>query len=340
MKQRLISWMLLLSLGLSLFLCGCTPLTKFQTVYLDLFDTVTVVSGYAKSQAAFDKVAAQIHDELLEYHQDYDIYNEYPGRNNLATVNAHPGETVPVSDRILDLLRLGQAVYDQTGGAVNIAMGSVLYLWHQARESEPHVLPDEGALRDAAKHCDISDLRLEDGTVTLLDEKMRLDVGAIAKGYATEQVARGLEAQGLSGYLLSVGGNVRTVGRKPDGSGWVIGVEDPDEGGALLLTLNVEAGSVVTSGDYQRYFVVDGVRYCHIIDPQTLFPATRYSGVTIFGPDSGQADALSTALFLLPQEEGAALLPEGYGALWADPEENLTATPLFRSAVREAGLLP
>ena len=109
---------------------------------------------------------------------------------------------------------------------------------------------------------------------------------------------------------------------------------------ALLLTLNVEAGSVVTSGDYQRYFVVDGVRYCHIIDPQTLFPATRYSGVTIFGPDSGQADALSTALFLLPQEEGEGLLPEGYGALWADPEENLTATPLFRSAVREAGLLP
>ncbi len=142
-------------------------------------------------------------------------------------------------------------------------------------------------------------------TVQITDPETRLDVGAIAKGYAVEQVCR----QAPAGLLVSVGGNIRATGPKADGQPWVVGIQSPDrDGEEFLHTLELSQGSVVTSGDYQRYYTVDGVRYHHIIDPATLSPAAYWRSVTIVCADSGLADALSTALFTLPQAEGQALL--------------------------------
>lgn len=108
-----------------------------------------------------------------------------------------------------------------------------------------------------------------------------------------------------AGLLISVGGNVCATGPKPEtGQPWVVGIQNPDAPEEYLHTIYVEDFSVVTSGDYQRYFTVDGVAYHHIIDPDTLFPADYWRSVTILCPDSGLADALSTALFTLPQQEG------------------------------------
>ncbi len=249
--------------------CGGTP-TAFSTHSFDYFDTVTTVTGYAASQEEFDRVADQILERLGTYHRLYTIYHRYDGLENLCTVNelvdgAH--RTVTVDAAIIDLLTFAKEMYARTDGAVNVAMGSVLALWHDHRtvgteNPAAATLPPADQLAEAGRHTAIEHLVLDSAqrTVTLTDPATRLDVGAVAKGYAVEQVARWLETEGITGYVLNVGGNVRTVGRKPDGSDWTVGIENPEDtaGGDYLAYLHLCGEALVTSGSYQRYYLVDG----------------------------------------------------------------------------------
>lgn len=325
---------LLWLVGALLVLSGCgTGMQRYEATYWDVFDTVTTVTGYAAGQAEFDAAAREIHDALLEYHRLYNIYESYDGLRNLKTVNDQAGiGPVPVDERILSLLQFAQTAWTETGGRVNAAMGSVLALWHNAREQaledpDRAALPDRSALEEAALHTDLSalELDLEAGTAFLTDPDMALDVGALAKGYAAEQVA----AAAPDHFLISVGGNVCATGPKPDGTPWTVAVENPD-GGDFLKLLYTENRSVVTSGDYQRYFELDGVRYHHIIDPDTLEPAAYWRSVTVVAESSAAADCLSTALFTLPQAEGQRLLDQwGAEALWIGRDGAQVMSPGF-----------
>ena len=325
---------LLWLIGALLLLSGCgTGMQRYEATYWDVFDTVTTVTGYAAGQAEFDAAAREIHDALLEYHRLYNIYESYDGLRNLKTVNDQAGiGPVPVDERILSLLQFAQTAWTETGSRVNAAMGSVLALWHDAREQaledpDRAALPDRSALEEAALHTDLSalELDLEAGTAFLTDPDMALDVGALAKGYAVEQVA----AAAPDHFLISVGGNVCATGPKPDGTPWTVAVENPD-GGDFLKLLYAEDRSVVTSGDYQRYFELDGVRYHHIIHPDTLEPAAYWPSVTVVAESSAAADCLSTALFTLPQAEGQRLLDQwGAEALWIGRDGAQVMSPGF-----------
>ena len=283
MKKRIVRCLLIVIMLLqSTGMVGCkTKTEKYSTYSFDYFDTVTSITGYAESQEAFDKVAEEILGELSEYHKLFTIYHRYEGLENLCTINETvDGEhrTVTVDRRIIDMLLYAREMYDKTDGTVNIAMGSVLSVWHDYRTEgidEPWSakLPPMEKLTEAAKHTDINQMVIDEAacTVTLTDPAMKLDVGAIAKGYAVEMAARSLEEKGISGYVINVGGNVRTVGVKGDGENWLVGIENPEEGSeqAYLAYLELSGESLVTSGSYQRYYVVDGERYHHIIDPET-----------------------------------------------------------------------
>ena len=332
-----------IGLILSLLLTGCAlpeqGKQQHQATFLDLFDTVTVISGMTDSEENFRQQVGQIHDVLLRYHQLFDIYNDYPGFNNLKTVNDHAGmEPVQVDGDIIRLL-LDCRNYDElTGHTVNVAMGSVLALWHEARtaglDDPAHAaLPDEEALKNAASHADWAAVEIDEeaGTVYLADPALRLDVGAVAKGWAAQRAAEATPA----GFLISVGGNVCATGPKDDsGTPWVVGITDPDGGSDYLHTLYNRDSAIVTSGDYQRYYVVDGETYHHIIDPATLYPARRYRSVTVICGDSGLADALSTALFILPRAEGEALAQNcGAEAMWVDAEGSRFYTQGFQAYI-------
>lgn len=304
----------------SLLAAGCTqPRQKrYQAEFLSLFDTVTTIVGYADSEAQFKAFAGQVREKLEEYHRLYDIYNNYDGLNNIKTINDNAGKApVAVDRRIIDLLKFAKDAYSATGGKVNVAMGSVLRLWHDYREAglddpEHAELPPASLLEAAAGHADINNVVIDDAasTVFLCDPQMLLDVGAVAKGYAVEQVARYFEDRGVSSLLLSVGGNVRAVGKKAaedpaKDKRWSIGIQNPDKSGdrTELMQVLIDGLSVVSSGIYERYYTVDGVQYHHIIDPETLMPSAYYAQVTILCRDSGLGDALSTAVFNMPPEE-------------------------------------
>lgn len=296
-------------------LAGCAPRTAQQSVtWLDLFDTVTTVTAFADDADVFYEKTQALYETLLHYHRLFDIYSDYDGLNNLKTVNDAAGKSpVAVDEAIIALLKDCVNFYKLTDGRVNAAMGSVLSLWHEARETGE--LPSEQALSEAALHTDITKLVIDEekGTVYLADAAMRLDVGAIAKGWAAQKIAEAAP----KGYLLSIGGNVCATGPKQTGAPWVVGIQDPNGGESYLQTVALERGSAVTSGDYQRFFEVDGRRYHHIIDPDTLQPSQYWRSVTVLCEDSALADALSTALFVLPLERGKSLLLKtGAEAMW------------------------
>ena len=334
---------LALFLILSLLLTGCAGAgeepKQYSATFLTVFDTVTTIVGRDTSEAAFTEKAQAVHDVLLRYHQLFDIYNEYEGLNNLKTINDHPGEAVEVDQAVIDLLLDCRRYCELTVGRVNAAMGSVLYLWHEAREDGLNdfanaCLPDEAALREAAAHTSWDSVVIDEAnrTVTLTDPALRLDVGAIAKGWAVQRAVENTP----EGLLISVGGNVCATGPKDSsGTPWVVGVQDPDGGENYLHTLYLTRGSMVTSGDYQRAYLVDGEIYHHIIDPDTLYPGRLWRAVTVVCPDSGLADALSTALFLLPRDAGQKLLTQcGSYAMWVGADGEIYYSEGFKDLIR------
>ena len=305
-------------------------LVRYRANAFSYFDTVSVVEGYAKSEEDFDKVTQQVFAALEEYHKLFDIYNSYEGINNLRKINKlYDGEhkVVTVDKKVIDMLLYAKKMYNVTGGEMNIAMGSVLSIWHDYRaEADDNYgfgkLPPMDELEEAAKHTNINDLIIdeENCTVYIADPQMKLDVGAIAKGYAVEMVAQMLEKQGITGYVINVGGNIRTVGVKGNGDKWLAGIEAPsdDFDEPYLAYIGLAGETIVTSGSYQRYYIVDGKPYHHIIDKDTLMPAKGFLSVSVICQNSADGDGLSTALFCMSLEDGMALVEslEGVEAHW------------------------
>lgn len=331
------------AIGFPVFLTGCPivaqkkePLGK---TYYTFFDTVSTITSYAgDEEAVFEENAAAAETLLEDYHRRLDIYHEYSGMNNLCTVNKNAGgEPVAVDRETMDFLVYAKDLCRETGGQVNIMFGAVLKPWHDCREraeNDPShaAIPELDVLEAAKAHTGLDLLELDEDalTVRITDPDARLDVGAIGKGYATEMAARLLEERGAESYVLNVGGNVRIIGHKPDGSGWNTGIKDPfDHQNSYAMYLELADTSCVTSGIYERFYTVDGVRYHHIIDPDTLMPARYFSAVSVITKNSGLADALSTALFCMPQPEGQALidrLDDDIQVLWIDLDGNQTYT--------------
>lgn len=318
--------------GLLVVMTGC-PKTAIKAdpkgmVYYTFFDTVSYVYDYAgDSQAEFEQKCSAVSAVLDEYHKLFDIYYEYSGVVNLCTVNRNAGgEPLKVDEKLIDFLLYAKEIYTLTGGEMNVMMGAVLRPWHDCRTAATEnpgeaSIPEESVLLEAAKHTDIASLEIdrEASTVRISDPDARIDVGALGKGYATERAAQYLKSVNADGYVLNIGGNIRIIGTKPDGSGWLTGIKDPaDPDSSYAMKLTLANTSCVTSGVYERYFTVKGVRYHHIIDRDTLYPADYFSSISIITEDSGLADALSTALFCMSYEEGLKLVNalDGVDVLW------------------------
>lgn len=231
--KKLLAITLASVLAVSTAACSQEPaLTRYDAQFLQLFDTITSMVGYAKDKETFTAYAQELHDELEVYHQLYDIYHKCEGTNNLETINDNARiEPVVVDGKVIDILEFVKELNTRTDGYFNVAMGSVPSIWHEYRMAgidDPMTaeLSSMEALEEAGKHMNVNDVTIgkEASTVYLADVDMSLDVGAIAKGYTTEMVCRKLEEGGLTKALVSVGGNIRAIGTKDDGGKWKLGV--------------------------------------------------------------------------------------------------------------------
>ncbi|MBN2557783.1 MAG: FAD:protein FMN transferase [Clostridia bacterium] len=345
--MRLKTAILAIILVISLASCEARADQRYEAQFLQLFDTITQIIAYTGDRTEFEGQVDLIYKELEEYHKLYDIYNDYEGVANIKTINDNAGiAPVAVDPRIIGLLEFSRHVHETTGGNVNVAFGAVLRIWHEYRNAgiddpENAKLPPMELLMEASLHTDIDRMIIDEeaSTVFLADPEMSLDVGAVAKGYAVEQVALSAAKNGFSSGLISVGGNVRAVGIKPSGEYWNIGIQNPDTSSLNqnLHVVNLDGMSLVTSGNYRRYYTVNGVEYHHIIDPATLYPSVHFDSVTVLNADSGLADALSTALYIMPYEEGLALIESipGTQALWIGHDGAIQYSPSFSDYIKK-----
>ena len=354
MKKYALSLILIISLLIS----ACTGenqsvYTKYSYEFLGAFDTVIQFMGYTKGPDEFEIMVELGQGRFMELNKLYDIYNDYDGINNLKSINDNAGiKPVEVKQEIIDLLMFSKEWYNKTNGKCNIALGSVLSIWHDYRDAgienpEEADIPPLEMLQEAMKFTDIDKVLVDDdnNTVYLEDKNMRLDVGAVAKGFATEIVTNELMDKGYSSFIISSGGNVRTVGAPIDFTRkkWGIGIQDPDgnpnnQDEPSLDILYLNDLSLVTSGDYQRQYKVNGKMYHHLIDPVTLMPAEYYRAVSVVADDSGVADFMSTTIFLTPYEEGRKLAESiGIDAIWIMKDGTIYATDNAKKVMKYMG---
>lgn len=340
--KKFASVILSLALIFTLASCAAEPSGKrFSKSFFDVFDTASTIMAYDNSQSDFNAHFKAVYNEIEIYSQLFDIYKDYDGVVNLKYVNENAGKSsVEVDEKIIELLKFGKEAYEKTNGYVNICMGAVLSVWHDARENanespESAALPAMELLRERAKRTDINNLVIDDenNTVFFKDGEMSLDVGAIAKGFVAEKICDYITENNIwQSATVSIGGNLKTVGAKGSEK-FAIGVESPKAEGQYLTTVFVKDGeTVVTSGDYQRYFTVSGEKYCHIIDKDTLMPADKISSVTVITSNSANADMLSTALFVMNAEDGQMLVnnTDGVEAIWVTRDGKTIRSSGFR----------
>ena len=314
---------------------------KFTNHFFNTFDTIISLIGYAPDQETFDSAFQAVQERFTYLHCLFDKYNAYEGINNLYTVNQQAAiAPVKVAPELMEVLVYCRDMQKKYPGATNIALGSVLSIWHDYRdaaESDPEnaSVPDLQQLQEAAVHTDMDKVILdeENSTVFFEDPGLSLDIGAVAKGYAAESAAQILLKSPMTSFIINAGGNVRTGDKPLDGrNAWGVGIQDPFSSAYSndppVETLFLRDLSVVTSGINERYYEVDGVRYHHLIDPDTLFPSRHMASVTIVTEDSALADFLSTTLFMMPYEEGRALVDSlpGVEALWVMLDKTIYMT--------------
>lgn len=209
-----------------------------------------------------------------------------------------------VSEDTAALFERALTVYENTGGLFDVTVYPLMELWGFPT-GEYHV-PSEEELAGMLPFVDASRIRLS-GSEAELGKGQRADLGGIAKGYTSARVMEIYEQYGVHSGMVSLGGNVQVLNRKPDGAGWRIGIRDPAESGSIAAVLEVENRAVVTSGGYERYFEEDGNTYIHILDPRTGYPAAGdLASVTVVSADGTLADALSTALYIMGSEDALA----------------------------------
>lgn len=332
---------LLTAVIFALTFCGCAVRSD-PRIWVEYFDTVSTLTAYVDEESGiFADRCSEVDALLGDYHRLLDIYREYDGtEHNLRYVNAHAAEApVKVDERLMEVLLFGKQMHELTEGKTNIAMGSVLQLWHNCREEAARDaasarIPTASELAEAAKHTDINDLILdtESMTVYFADPQMSLDVGAIGKGFVAEKVRQLLLDSGADGYVLNLGGNLCLIGADVLPR---VAIKNPDTSSSEpSLRLRLHNTSCVTSGNYERYFTVGGERYHHIIDPDTLMPSDYFASVSIITENAAVADALSTALFSMSYEDGARIAASaGVDVVWIYEDGSVVTTEGLRQYI-------
>jgi thiamine biosynthesis lipoprotein len=307
-----------------------TPVTVRRSQYL--MGTLAEITVVAPTEVMAQHAVTAGFQEIRRLEE---LLSTWLSTSELSRVNAAAGgDFTKVSSDTFELLSRSIQISELTSGAFDITVGPSVRLW---KVTEAVRLPTPLELGLAAQYVDYHLLRLDAETQTVLLQKpgMQLDVGGIGKGYAAERAVAIMKTAGATGALVAISGDFRTFGRRANGSPWPVGIQHPRYADKVLATLESVDEAISTSGDYERFFFKDGVRYHHILDPHTLMPARRCQSVTIVSPDAATADGLATGVFVMGPEEGLALVEKlGIGAVIVDAQGSVHVSSLLLNRVR------
>lgn len=319
--KRILSACLFLLLGLCT-MTGCTthkdPVSKTSL----LFDTVVTITLYGNGKE-------ELLEECFSIGRDYEqLLSRTIPTSEISQINAAHGVPVTVSDDTLELLQKGLFYSELSGGVFDITIAPASSLW-DFKAKEPTV-PDAAALAAAVETIDYRTVHIEGNQVWLENPDAALDLGGIAKGFIADKLKDFLVGEGITSGIINLGGNVQTIGTKPDHSGYLIGIQYPFKSqGEAIAVETITDSSLVSSGVYERYFYEGERLYHHILDPSTGYPfENNLLGVTIFSSSSVDGDGLSTTCYALGLEKGMELIEslEGVEALFITDDYELHYT--------------
>lgn len=261
-------------------------------------DTYITVTAYGEDT---DNGLKAAEDEIKSLEKLWSVTDD---NSEIYRINHSGGQAVEVSPQTAELLGFSLDMHERTEGAFDITLYPVLTAWGFTTD-EYHV-PDDEEISALLKNTGVQNISLDDRSVRIPDD-MQIDLGAVGKGYAGDLVAQRLKSNGVSSALIDIGGNIQTVGVKPDGEKWTVGIRSPF-GEGNFATLEIGECAVVTSGGYEWYFIDDGKTYWHILDPKTGKPAdSGLASVTVIGSEGRLCDALSTSLFVMGLDKAEKL---------------------------------
>lgn len=266
--------------------------------------------------------------------------NFFSLKSEVSLINGQAGvSAVTVSPETLEVISKAIETSGKTGGAFDATVGPESVLWDFSHKKRPN----DKSIKDRLSLVDYRGIIVDrdKATVRLSKKGMLLDLGAIAKGYAADKAVEELKRQGIKAGLVAVAGDIKAFGRKPDGSGWKVGIRNPrseGKGDEIIATIELVDKAVSTSGDYERYFFEDGMRFHHILDPKTGYPARGSRSVTVIAANGVEADSFSTAVFVLGPKEGMKLLEKiGFDGLVVDEAGEIFMTSGLRGKVELKG---
>ncbi|MDF9406870.1 FAD:protein FMN transferase [Pelotomaculum isophthalicicum JI] len=330
-------WRLVISLLFVIFACsGCGLKSAQLKEFTDekfIMDTLIQVTLYSddeqRGKEALDKTFA-------EFEKINNLTDRFPkeGKNASASsdvikINENAGiKPVQVSADTLNIVQRSLYYAQLSGGSFDITVGPIMDLWGFGKNVQR--VPSDEQIKKALSLVDYRKVMVDpnNGTVYLQKPGMSLDFGGVAKGYATEEAAKILRESGIEHAIINAGGNVYALGTRPDGTPWRVGVRDPRDEDGLIAVLSVKDTSVVTSGDYERYFEEGGVRYSHLIDPSTGKQARDLMQTTVVAESSTDADIINKPLFVLGPQRGMSLAKslQGIGAIFVGADKQVTFT--------------
>lgn len=296
---------ILLPAACSIAFSGCGNFSSKEPLkatgfYFDTVISVTIYEGGSE----------EVLDACMELAGHYDaLLSPNIEGSDIWKINHSLGQAVDVEEDTLTILKTALSYAQLSDGLVDPSIGSLSSLWNFGSGNK-EIVPEAEEISAALSHVDYKAVIIEGSHVTVTDPEVQIDLGFIAKGFIGDQMKEFLISKDVSSALINLGGNVVTLGSRPDGTPFCIGIQKPfADAGTAALTLDISDISVVSSGNYERYFEKDGVRYHHILSPKTGYPAeSGLSQVTILSPRSIDADALSTLCFLLGYENASRLL--------------------------------
>lgn len=295
LKALLLIPLILLSAG------GCAPRSESISRSGNYFDTVITITLYRPDQEKYL-------DGCFKLAQKYENYfSTTIADSDISKINSANGSPVRVHEETADIIKKSIEYSRLTDGCFDISVGALSSLWQDAIKEKK--VPDDSVIKEAVKTIDYTKIKIDHNMVSTAPGQ-KLDLGGIAKGYIADKMKLYLEKNHVKSALINLGGNVLTLGKKPDGSKYLIGIKKPfTENGEIIDTLSVSNRSVVTSGTYERYFKYDGRIYHHILDLKTGYPVQNdLDSVTIISDKSTDGDALSTSLFLLGEKKARKLI--------------------------------
>jgi len=332
-NYKFLSCSLLFALCSLLFLTGCAKQDRVyreSRIAMDTISTITIASS-SKRQAKEVVDAGFAEIKRLE-----GLLNFFSPDSEITAINRSSGyKPVRVSKETLNIIKKAVRISEHTEGAFDPTVAPLMRLWGFSDEIISGAIPEAQEIKNILPLVDYRRIKINDSTSEIFLEKkgMELDLGGIAKGYAADKAIEVIKSKGIKSALVAIGGDIRGYGLKPDKKPWRVGIQNPrPESGVgdkedIFATFYLEDSAISTSGDYQRFFIKEGVRYHHILDPKTGFPAGEVMSVSVIASEGYMADAISTGVFVLGSEKGIKLLESlGLSGIIVDANKKIFIT--------------